>query len=462
MRKNNRCQRPVPFLVMIVSAFTMLWSLVAGCAQPTQSTPIPSESPQAAVTATAPAQGTVPASTAGAEQGTKGQPIKIGIIGPMDMRSGVHIFITAQMAAEKINSAGGVKVGSTTRPIELVKIESNEFKNVADAAAAAERAITVDGVDFLVGGIVAEAVAAVQDVAADNHRIYINTSYTVSNQHVERMTKNYDRYKYCFTAASGYPADVAKVHLGIVDTVAKAVRQAGVDKVRVAQLVEKSAGGDAIFAVTSKTLPEMGMEIVGSWRPSPSASDLRAETAAIKTSNPHIIYAVFSGAGGIVFGKQLTELKIPAITAGSPAASLFPEQGIEYSVTMMTPLSTSANITDKNVAFYKEFLKRSNNELCTTSAYDVIMNLAGCIEKAGSVETDAIIKAMESTEYAGVTGLTKIDPKEHKTVYLEGYRSNYGVQQLPNGQAAVVWPTDAAVKAQPVQIPQWMIDAWKK
>lgn len=398
----------------------------------------------------------------GKGEGQKAGQIKIGIIGPMDMRTGNHLFISAQMAAEKINSAGGVKVGNTTRPIELVKIDSTEFKNVPAAASAAERAITVDKVNFLIGGIVAEAVSAMQDVAADNKTIYVSSSYSVSTQHVERMTKSYDQYKYCFTSASGYPTDIAKVHMGILDVVGKAVRDAGVDKVKTAQLVEKSAGGDGIFAISSKAIPEKGMQIVGSWRPSPSASDLRAETAAIKASNPNIIYTVFSGAGGIVFGKQLQELKIPAIVAGSPAASLFPAQGIEYSVTMMTPVNVPVKITDYNVEFYNEFLKRSNNELCVGSTYDVVMKIADSVQKAGSLKADDIIKAMESEEHSGVTGVTKFDPKEHKVVYLKGHQAYYGVQQLPNGQSAIVWPTDAAVKADPVKIPQWMIDAWKK
>jgi branched-chain amino acid transport system substrate-binding protein len=391
-----------------------------------------------------------------------GKAIKIGIIGPMDMRTGNHMMITAQMAVEKINASGGIKIGNTRHPIELIKITSNEFKKVTDAVAAAERAITADKVDFLIGGIVAEAVSAIQDIAADNKTIYISTSYTVSQQYVERMTKNYDRYKYCFTAASMEPADIAKVHLGIVGVVSKAVRQSGLTKVKVAQMVEKTAGGDGIIAMTTNVFPKMGMEIAGIWRPSPSASDLRAETAAIKSSNPNIIYTVFSGAGGIVFGKQLAELKIPAIVAGSPAASLFPAQGIEYSVTMMSAASIPIKISDKNIAFYNEFLKRSGGELCVASAHDTIMNLAHNIELAGSLDANAIIKNMEAQEYpGGIGGPVKYDPKDHRTIMLKGYKPVYGVQQLPGGKVAIVWPTDAAVKASPVQIPQWMIDSWK-
>ncbi len=390
-----------------------------------------------------------------------GKPIKIGIIGPMDMRTGNHMFITAQMAVEKINAAGGVKVGTTRRPIELVKITSNEFKKVSDAIAAAERAITADKVDILIGGVVAEAVAAIQDIAADNKTIYINAAYFISQPYVDRMTKDYNRYKYCFSTAADEASNIAKVHIGIVDVVNTAIKKSGVSKVRIAQMVEKTAGGDSIVQLTSSVFPKMGMEISGNWRPSPSASDLRAETAAIKSSNPNIIYTVFSGAGGIVFGKQLAELKIPAIVAGSPAASLFPKQGIEYSVTMMGAQSIPIKITKTNLAFYNEFLKRSGGELCVNTLYDAVMNLAHNIEVTGSLDANALIKSMETQEYDGMAGYVKYDPKDHRVVYLKGYKSTYGVQMMPEGEAAIVWPTDAAVKAKPVQIPKWMIDAWK-
>jgi branched-chain amino acid transport system substrate-binding protein len=390
-----------------------------------------------------------------------GKPIKIGIIGPMDMRTGNHMFITAQMAVEKINAAGGVKVGKEKRPIELIKITSNEFKKVSDAIAAAERAITADKVDILIGGVVAEAVAAIQDIAADNKTIYINAAYFISQPYVDRMTKDYNRYKYCFSTAADEASNIAKVHIGIVDVVNTAIKKSGVSKVKIAQMVEKTAGGDSIIQLTSTVFPKMGMEISGNWRPSPSASDLRAETAAIKSSNPNIIYTVFSGAGGIVFGKQLAELKIPAIVAGSPAASLFPKQGIEYSVTMMGAQSIPIKITKTNLAFYNEFLKRSGGELCVNTLYDAVMNLAHNIEVTGSLDAVALIKSMETQEYDGMAGYVKYDPKDHRVVFLKGYKSTYGVQMMPEGEAAVVWPTDAAVKAKPVNIPKWMIDAWK-
>lgn len=392
-----------------------------------------------------------------------GETIKIGVIGPMAMRTGAHMLITAQMGMEPYNTAGGIEINGSKHKVELVKIDSNEFVNVADAATGAERAISREGVHFLVGGVLDEAVAVIQEIAADNEIVYISTAYTVSENHIKHLRKKYDQYKYCFTTASAAATALATAHIGIIETIAEAVKAQGIEKPRVAQLVAKSRPGDAILRLTTKVFTAKGMEIVGNWRPSNQATDLRAETAALKTSNPNIIYALFSGSAGLVFGKQVRELEIPAIVGGSPASSLFPGQGIEYSVTMMGPQSIATKISENNVQFYNEFIKRSNNELCVINAYDATAFLLKAVEKTASLKADSIIKTLETDTWSAIAGDMKYDAKYHKVKYLNNYRPVYGVQKLPGGKQSIVWPiTKTAVEAHPVEIPEWMKQSWKK
>jgi branched-chain amino acid transport system substrate-binding protein len=110
---------------------------------------------------------------AGAQQ--KGKAIKIGVLGPMSHVSGKYITWSIEMAAEEINEAGGVSVAGVKRPVELVKVDTNELQSVPDAASAVERAITVDKVDFLIGAWRSEAVLAMQDVAMDYKKIGVST-----------------------------------------------------------------------------------------------------------------------------------------------------------------------------------------------------------------------------------------------------------------------------------------------
>ncbi len=89
----------------------------------------------------------------------------------------------AVMAAEEINAKGGVQVGDKKLPIELVKVDSNEFVSLPDATNAAELAISRHKVNFLVGGFRTEAVLVMQDIAMDNkvdlHRLRGRSSQTL-------------------------------------------------------------------------------------------------------------------------------------------------------------------------------------------------------------------------------------------------------------------------------------------
>ena len=101
------------------------------------------------------------------------QPIKIGVLGPMAFVQGEHHWNGAVLAADEINKAGGIKVGGVMRPIELVKVDTNEILSVPDSANAIERAITRDKVDFLTGGFRSEGVLAMQEVAMDYKKIFL-------------------------------------------------------------------------------------------------------------------------------------------------------------------------------------------------------------------------------------------------------------------------------------------------
>jgi len=112
--------------------------------------------------------------SSGAREGYA-QPIKVGVLGPMAFTQGEGHWNGAVIAAEAINAKGGIMVGKTRRPIELVKVDTNEFLSLTDATNAVERAISSHRVDFLIGGFRTEAVMAMQDIAMDSKKIFLFT-----------------------------------------------------------------------------------------------------------------------------------------------------------------------------------------------------------------------------------------------------------------------------------------------
>lgn len=142
-------------------------------------------------------------------------PIKIGIVGPMAFVQGENHWRGAEMAADEINQAGGIKVGKEQRKIELVKVDTNEILNVPDAANAMERAITQDKVDFVIGGFRTEAVLAMQDVAMDYKKIFLGAG-AAHDQLSGRVGQDYERYKYFFHVAPTKSSDLGKTLFAVL------------------------------------------------------------------------------------------------------------------------------------------------------------------------------------------------------------------------------------------------------
>ena len=243
-------------------------------------------------------------------------PIKIGVIGPMQFTQGEGHWNGATLAAEEINKAGGISVQGTKRPVELVKVDSNEFLSIPDATNAMELAISRYRVDFLVGGFRTEAVMVMQDIAMDNKKIFMGCG-AAHPELCERVTKDYDRYKYWFRVKPINSKFLVKVDFLLLQMAAKAMaKELDIPKIKVAIVAEKAAWADPIVGIAQENLPKMGMEIVGVWRPSPTATDTTSELSAIQRAGAHIIFVTFSSSVGIPFAKQAGELKIPAPLVG--------------------------------------------------------------------------------------------------------------------------------------------------
>jgi branched-chain amino acid transport system substrate-binding protein len=375
--------------------------------------------------------------------------IKIGTSGPMKFPAGEDMYIGAKMAADEINAAGGVTIEGAPYKIEIVKADSNEFLSVPDAVSALERLITVDKVNFVIGGTRSEAILAQQQVMAEHKVIYIMAGGG-SPKLAEEVGKNYDKYKYFFRTTTPHALYQVQATSAALDLVAKKIRKDfGIQKPKVAVVGEKALWVDAIVGYAQSVLPKLGMEIVGVWRPSPNANDLSAELSAIKSSGAQIIFTVFTGPVGIVFSKQWGELEIPAIPVGiNVEAQSYRHWGstegkCEYEITLNT--IARANISPKSIPAFDKFVKIKGDSPVYTGmgGYDGVYILAQAAEKAQSLNSDKVVSALEKTDYRGVAGRIVFTPPgdklPHDVKYGPGYSTFFG-QQWQKGKLVLVWP----------------------
>ena len=158
-----------------------------------------------------------------------------------------------------------------------------------------------------------------------------------------------------------------------------------------------------------KNAPNMGLEVVGAWRPSANASDVTAELAAIKEAGAHIIFQAVSGPVGVALGKQWGELEIPAALIGGNSYGIvktFWDATGGHGNYMTTQTSVGpAKITNKTMPFWNSFVKRFNDfPGYTSSSYDAVYILKEAVERAGSLDPDKVVEEMEKTDYAGAFG----------------------------------------------------------
>ncbi|MDY7036345.1 MAG: ABC transporter substrate-binding protein [Thermodesulfobacteriota bacterium] len=410
-----------------------------------------------------------------------GKKIKLGIPGPLAFVAGESIVQGATIAIEEINNSGGVKVGKIKYKFEMIKADDNCLRSVSDAVSAIERLITVDKVDFIVGGYHSESVLAQMDVIADYKIIFIDVG-SASLKPPSRVAKDYNRFKYYFRIQIN-SIHMAKGILGSASIVADKIRkELGVKVPKVALLVEKMVFADPVAKFLAAKLPKMGMEVVGVWRPSSMATDLMAEWTAIKSSNAHMVLEVFSGPAGTIGPRQWGELQIPVALLGTNIQAM--QEGhwkstngkCQYELTFsgLGP----AEVTPRTMPFYHTFDNKYGGYPLHIAAdtYDAIFALKDAIEKAGTIETEAVVKALEKTDLVGALGRIIFESPKHKYPHMvrmgPGYYTTVAFQWI-EGKQVVVWPDGRALLGdqswvgvrhggtEDYVLPTWMVEYWK-
>jgi len=400
--------------------------------------------------------------------------IKIGVIGPMNYSQGKGHWNGASMAADEINAKGGVKVGNQKMMIELVKADSNEHINITDATNAMERVITRDKVNFVIGGFRTEAVLPMQDIAMDYKTMFLGCG-AATKSICDRVGSDYNRYKYWFRITPFSDVYLVKtnfLHMAFVGDILK--KELGIDKIKVAIVAEKKAWTEGMVAVAQNTIPSrrgLGMEVVGTWRPSDMATDVTSELSAIQRSGAHIVFTIFSASVGVTFAKQAGELKIPVVMVGINVEAQKDgfwdaTNGMGNYVLTMNTYAKGVKVNDLTLPFTEAYLKKfGERPTYTADTYSAIKYaLVPAIEQAGSLDPEKIIPVMEQREFDVPSGRVKFS-KDHDPVWGPGYLTSLGVQ-WQDGELKAVWPNGWEGISYPgmvsYKIPPYMAEKYKK
>lgn len=377
-------------------------------------------------------------------------PIKMGVISEWDFIGGHGTKRGAEMAIRDINAAGGL-LGREVKGIFYdSKADPGEAKN------ATERVLYSDKVDVVSGYWRSDLAIACQPLVMKAKKILLLGGSAAPLLTKGRIQEDYNTYKYTFSAMSNSLLTLKPIEQGVISSI-----NLGLNKI--ALMVEKAAWCDPIFDFFSKKYAD---KIVYSTRFSTAATDFSVEFSQAKAAGANILVVLSTGRGGIPSVKQWYDMKIPAMFVGYPEAAQDPNfweatEGKSHGV-VATHIGglLGIPITEKSIPFYNAY-KKSYGEYpvaySNAVTYDVIMAWAQGVKAAGTIESEAVVKALEKKNfnYVGVCGLLERFNDIHNPVgggWKEDEAWGWVAFQWQNAKREIYWP--ATHKTKEIIIPE--------
>lgn len=371
-------------------------------------------------------------------------PVVIGVPTSTGFLEGREALRAVQLAVDEINAAGGVDVGGTKHPFV---VESIDIRDAAPGVPVPEALLGIEKiilekkpVALLVGPFRSEALMAGMDIIA-KYKVPFLGSIAMSPASEAKVKEDPEKYKYIFRTCLNAQY-LVKYLAGTMEYIDK---QFGFNKVYI-------MNQDVAWArATTKILTDVyfnkaGWEVVGHEAYPTGTSDFSSTLMKVRATGAQVILPIFDMPQSGILVKQWNTMKVPALMAGfisplaGPSAWKTFDGKISGAINCNFELG-SAIATDKVVAsktFNDAYEKRWGAPIEAghgiSPSYESVYLLAEAIERAGSLEADAIVAELKKTDRMGVMGRIQFD---------EGHQVIYGMDPEETALAAVTqWNDD--------------------
>ena len=176
----------------------------------------------------------------------------------------------------------------------------------------------------------------------------------------------------------------------------------------------------------------LGLKIVATESAAFSDVDFKSQLTNIKNANPSAIFLPYYGAPAAYILKQANEIGLDVPFYGADGISNVTDAIGDYSllknVIYSDHFSSDAGSEEaqKFLTGYEAKYGEKPSLAFSATAYDAALVLTKAIEKAGSVDSQAIIAAMKETDVQGVTGNITFDDHNDpiKSAFFTGFDEN--------------------------------------
>jgi branched-chain amino acid transport system substrate-binding protein len=373
----------------------------------------------------------------------QGGPIKVGVIGPFKLTPGRDIQEASTLAVEEINAAGGV----LGRKLQLVFAETEQSPEKGKTAV--ERLLFVDKVDVIIGEHRSEVAIAVQPIIAENKKIFLSTG-TASPLLSDNVLKDYAKYKYYFRTFLNANQMAQQMQLQLTDMMSTYKRE------KVAVIAETAVWVEPIVTALKQSL---GSRLVALERVSTNAKDLSVELSRVQSAKAQIVFVILAADAGLPFARQWADRQIPALVTGYTVmaqSDRFWEQTEGRAQAFMTwKHGVRAPISPKTIPYWDRYTKKYGHvpgAYTNFATYDGVYILVDAIRRAGSLDSDALVKALEATDHVGVSGRIKFSKRHDPEAGPDFLPFTY--IQWNKGEMVTVWPP--SMKTGEFVLPGWL------
>ncbi|HOP46695.1 MAG TPA: ABC transporter substrate-binding protein [Desulfobacteraceae bacterium] len=370
-----------------------------------------------------------------------------------------------KLAVDEINANGGVTVGGEKRPFAVEVIDTRDLEPgvpVSEALLAVEKLILGKNADFIVGGPVrSEAALAAMSLLSKYKKVSILTTGVLTPKYHAMVAQNYDKFKYCFRIHGEAKQLVGEILSCFEDLKTKY----GLNRVFIiVQDVSHARGGGEVLG---KIAAKKGWTITGTEVYPTGTTDFSMGLLKARKAKSEIINIWMDMPESSILLKQWYDMKIPALPFGSTLAAAeqpgfwkATEGKGEYCLcSVVNAGNAPSEATPWTMKFYDAYTKKWGVEpegLGSSSSYMAVYVLKDAIERAGTIDSDKVVAALEKTDLMGVYGRIRFDPKNHQVIpALDPKEGAVGtILQWQDEKRVVVFPKSIATGE--IKLPPWM------
>lgn len=391
-------------------------------------------------------------------------PIVIGVPTSLGFLEGKEGLASVNLAVEEINAEGGVMVSGQKRPF---KVESLDIRDAAPGVPVPEALLGIEKLilekkptAIVVGPFRSEALLAGMDMLA-KYKVPMLGSIAMTPGTEVKIKEDPEKYKYIFRLSLNVNYFVGL----LVGTMQDLNTKFGFNKVYI--MNQDVAWARATAKGMAGVLEKKGWTVLGQDEFPTGASDFSSALMKARANNAQVLFTCFDMPQSGILVKQWKSMKVPALMAGfiSPMAGQGAWKTFDGKIDgVLNAIFELGNVgavkyppaTKFHKAYYNRYGKYIEAGHAPAPSYESVYVLKEAIERADSLDADAIVDALKKTDRQGVMGRIRFSPA-NQVVYgtnPEEAATSCFFQWSTTGKRIIVYPPELAEGQ--IRLPSWM------